>query len=100
VESTREIFLKELKCRELQGEEEFPIAYYYDVMNICRIMDKTIDEKTKLDHLYQGLNQLIFTSVYVRKPDTCKEFLCLLKLHAEAGDMTRKNELRVAAIPT
>ena len=82
----------------MQGEDESHLAYYYDIMNMCRILDPNMNENTKLDHLYQGLKRSIFTSVCIQKPETCERFLKLIKLHAEAGDMTRKNNSRVGMV--
>ena len=92
VKGTRELFLEEFqkgnnklfmerKLRSrMQGEDESPLAYYYDIMNMFRILDPTMDENTKLDHLYQGLKRSIFTSDhFIQKPETCESFFKINK---------------------
>jgi len=110
VEGTREVFLKEfqkgnfklyqeqrLRTR-VQADKESPIAYFYDVMNMCRILDPGMKESTKLDHLYRGLSRGLFKDIYVERPETCERFLELLKLHTEAGDMAKTGNIRIGMI--
>ena len=109
-EGTRDLFLKEFmkgnyklfieqKLRSrTQGADECPIAYFYDILNMCRILDHAMPETTKLDHLYRGLQKALFIDIYVKKPATSSDFLVLLKLHADARDMAKHKELCVAVV--
>jgi len=82
----------------MQGEDECPLSYYYDVMNMCRVINPNMSERNKLDYLYQGLKKSLFTEIYTKRPDTCAKFLELLKLHTEAGDIARKKGLYVGVL--
>ena len=109
-DGAREIFLKEFqkgtyalyqeqKLRNrMQGEDECPLSYYYDVMNLCRVINPNMSERNKLDYLYQGLKRSLFTSIYTERPETCAKFLELLKLHTEAGDIARKKGMFVGVL--
>ena len=109
-DGAREIFLKEFqkgtyalyqeqKLRNrMQDENECPLSYYYDVMNLCRVINPNMSERNKLDYLYQGLKRSLFTSIYTARPETCAKFLELLKLHTEAGDIARKKGMFVGVL--
>ncbi len=109
-DGAREIFLKEFqkgtyalyqeqKLRNrMQDENECPLSYYYDVMNLCRVINPNMSERNKLDYLYQGLKRSLFTSIYTARPETCAKFLELLKLHTEAGDIARKKGVFVGVL--
>ena len=85
VKNTKEMFLEELQ----KGNNKLFME---------RLLDHNLDENNKLDYLYQGLKRSIFTSVCIQKPETYERFLKLIKLHAEDGDMTRKNNSRVGMV--
>jgi hypothetical protein len=93
-----------------QGANEPAAEYYYEVMNLCRLMDTNMTEAAKIHHLYQGLKRTLVEKIWVLQPKTCAEFLATIRRHTEATDIaqnqgwavhtlaTDKEEARVAAI--
>nr|CAH0104289.1 unnamed protein product [Daphnia galeata] len=93
-----------------QGANEPAAEYYYEVMNLCRLMDPNMTEAAKIHHLYQGLKRTLVEKIWVLQPKTCAEFLATIRRHTEATDIaqnqgwavhtlaTDKEEARVAAI--
>jgi hypothetical protein len=92
-----------------QGANEPAAEYYYEVMNLCRLIDPNMTEAAKIHHLYQGLKRTLVEKIWVLQPKTC-EFLATIRRHTEATDIaqnqgwavhtlaTDKEEARVAAI--
>lgn len=48
--------LRQLRSR-VQGENEDPVAYFYDILDRCRKIDPGMLEDDKLEYLFQGLNR-------------------------------------------
>ena len=47
-------FFKEKKLRSrVQGADEPVTDYYYDVLDLCRIVDPTMSEAVKLEYLFR-----------------------------------------------
>jgi hypothetical protein len=93
-----------------QGANEPASEYYYEVMNLCQLMDPNLTEAAKIHHLYQGLKRTLVEKIWVLQPKICAEFLATIRCHTEAADVaqnqgwaihtlaTDKEEARVAAI--
>lgn len=88
---------RKLRAR-VQGDTECPIDYYYDILNMCRMLDENMSEERKKDYLYQGLKKSLFTEIYKRQPATCSDFLALLKLHVEASALAQPGGSRVGLV--
>ena len=96
----RSVFLKEfqpdnyglfqesrLRSRK-QGVDEPTIRYYYEILNLCRLVDLNMSETHRLEHLFRGLRPDLFRKIYPLKPRTCEEFLTLAKSYTEASLMS------------
>ena len=53
-----------------QGAKETAVEYYYEVMNLCRLMDPNMAEAAKIHHLYHGLKRTLVEKVWVLQPKT------------------------------
>lgn len=73
-----------------QGLDEPATAYYYDILNLCRLVNPTMTEVSKLDYLFRGLKSSLLEKVYPMKPKNCKEFLEFMKSHSEASMMANR----------
>jgi hypothetical protein len=73
-----------------QGANEQAAEYYYEVMNLCRLMDPNMTEAAKIHHLYQGLKRTLVEKIWVLQPKTCAEFLATIRRHTEATDRTTR----------
>lgn len=92
-------FFQEKKLRaRVQGPEEPVTAYYYDVMDLCRIVDPQMPEAVKLENLFRGINPKLLKKVYPMKPRSCSEFLSAVKLHSEASEMVGQRTLGVGMV--
>jgi hypothetical protein len=49
-----------LRQRE-QGNEEDVVAYFYDIINLCRIVNPTMSQEQQLQYLYRGFETNFFT---------------------------------------
>ncbi|KZS02356.1 Uncharacterized protein APZ42_000633, partial [Daphnia magna] len=100
VPGLRSVFLKEfqpdnyglfqetrLRSRT-QGVDEPTIRYYYEILNLCRLVDPNMSETNRLEHLFRGLRPTLFRKIYPLKPKTCEEFLALAKPYTEASLMS------------
>lgn len=107
VEGLRERFLKdfqqgnyrlyqEAKLRaRVQGPDECPTVYYYDVLNLCRVVDPAMSEAQKIENLFRGLKPALIEKVYPAKPRKCSDFLSLIKLHSEATIMAKTKDCAI-----
>lgn len=82
----------------LQVSDEPVIAYYYDVLNLCRMVNPAMAEKSRLDYLFHGLEPSLSEKVYPMKPRDCKEFLEFLKPYSETA-MTANTKSWSASVP-
>jgi hypothetical protein len=92
-----------------QGANEPAAEYYYEVMNLCRLMDPNMTEAAKIHHLYQGLKRTLVER-YGSSNRRPVQFLATIRRHTEAADIAQnqgwavhtlaadKEEARVAAI--
>ncbi|XP_045035969.1 uncharacterized protein LOC123476958 [Daphnia magna] len=95
-----------------QGINEPAAEYYYEIINLCRLMDPNISEEAKLHHLYEGLKPTLVEKIWVLQPKTCIDFLTAVRRHTEAAELAcnkgwavhmlaeereREEETRVAA---
>jgi hypothetical protein len=85
-----------------QGSIEPATAYFYDVVDLCRIVNPNMSEQLKLEYLFRGLQPTMIERVYPLRPKTCGEFLSLIKIHTEASVMAGKEggSLAINALTT
>ena len=55
----------------MEGLNEPVIEYYYEVLNLCRIINPTMSEAVKFENLFRGLHPNLLKKVYLMKPRTC-----------------------------
>ena len=70
-----------------QGPTESGMDYYYDVVNLCRLIDVNMPESMKLSHLFRGLQPDLMKKIWIKRPPTCAQFLSELKIHAEVEEL-------------
>ncbi|KZR95477.1 Uncharacterized protein APZ42_010788, partial [Daphnia magna] len=68
--------------------DEPTIRYYYEIDNLCRLVDPNMSETHRLEHLFRGLRPTLFRKIFPLKPKTCEEFLALAKSYTEASLMS------------
>ena len=82
------MFLDRKLRSRVRGDCEDPVEYYYDVLNMCRMLDPQMSEERKMDYLYQGIRpDSLLGEVYKQQPSTCREILDFLKLDQEAKSL-------------
>jgi hypothetical protein len=70
-----------------QGINEPAVEYYYDVVNLCRLVDPQMAEARKLGHLFDGLRPTLIEIIWMTQPKTCEEFLTAARLLSEAAEV-------------
>ena len=58
-----------------QSPDENLTEYFYDVLNICRLVDKNMAEKMKVHHLLKGLRPNLREKLWPLRPKKCSDFL-------------------------
>ena len=99
IDGLRTVFLKEflkqghawhnearLRKRK-QGANEPAVEYYYDIVNLCRLVDPQMSVARKLGHLFDGLRPTLVEKIWMTQPKTCEEFLTAAKLLSEAAEV-------------
>lgn len=77
--------LQEAKLRQrTQGNEEDVVSYFYDIVNMCRLVNPNMSQEQQLEYLYRGLKPSLLQKIYPQKPASTADFLDLAKLHMEA----------------
>jgi hypothetical protein len=78
--------VQESKIRQReQGNEEDVVSYFYDIVNMCRMVNPAMSQEQQLQYLYRGLKPTLFAKIYPLQPPTTADFLELAKLHAETS---------------
>ncbi|CAF3295255.1 unnamed protein product, partial [Rotaria sp. Silwood2] len=72
--SSKQLASNRLRTRQ-QRHDEAVIEYYTDVMKLCKLVDPTMTDASKIDHLFHGLKPSIMKEVFRRAPSTPAEFL-------------------------
>lgn len=72
--TTKQLASHRLRTRT-QRYDEPVIEYYTDVMKLCKLVDSSMTDASKLDHLFYGLNQSLMKEVLRKNPKTPSEFL-------------------------
>ncbi|CAF1487839.1 unnamed protein product, partial [Rotaria sordida] len=71
--------LKQLASHRLRNRQQHydepVIEYYADVTKLCKIIDPSMTDVSKTDHLYHGLKSSLMKEVFGRAPTTPSEFL-------------------------
>ena len=92
---------QEAKLRKRkQGIDEPGVEYYYEIIDLCRIVDPLMPEGTKLDYLFRGLKPSLLEKIWVKNPRTCAQLLTEIKLHTEAAEMANQEEWSVSVLGT
>jgi hypothetical protein len=111
VRGLRSIFLREFqhenytlfqekKLRDrIQGLEEPTIGYFYDVLDLCRLVDGNMADLTKIEYLFRGLRPTLVEKIYPCRPQTCADFLALVKVYEEAANMANRRDWVSAQLP-
>ena len=82
---------QEAKLRNrVQGINEPTTNYYYDILDLCRVVNQNMSEINKLQYLYRGLKPSLLEKIYPLKLTTCVDFLAAAKVHAEAALMANR----------
>ncbi len=63
------------------------MEYYYDVVNLCRLVDPQMTEERKLGHFFDGLRPTLVERIWMTQPKTCEEFLMEVRLLSEAAEV-------------
>jgi hypothetical protein len=63
------------------------VEYYYDIVNLCRLVDPYTSEALKLGHLFDGLRPTFVERIWMAQPKTCEEFLTTAKLLLEVAEV-------------
>ena len=82
----------------VQGLDEDTTAYYYDVLNICRLVNPAMTEEQKLEHLYRGLKPSILEKVFPESPANSADFLAAIKRHALAAQMANRRNWSISVL--
>lgn len=92
---------REVKLRNRkQGLAESGVDYYYEIIDLCRLVDPAMPEATKLDYLFRGMEPSLLEKIWVSTPRTCAALLQLIKLHSEASEMANQAGWSVAVLGT
>lgn len=72
--AVRQLASHRLRTRQQRIDEPI-IEYYTDVMKLCKTIDPTMTDTSKIDHLCHGLKQSLLREVLRHAPKTPAEFL-------------------------
>ncbi|CAF3050663.1 unnamed protein product [Rotaria sp. Silwood2] len=72
--TTKQLASNRLRTR-LQHYDELVIEYYTDIMKLCKLVDPSMTDASKLDHLYHGLKHSLMKEVLRQNPQTPSDFL-------------------------
>ncbi|CAF1502166.1 unnamed protein product, partial [Adineta steineri] len=72
--SSKQIASNRLRTHQ-QRHDEAVIEYYTDVMKLCKLVDPSMTDASKLDHLYHGLKSSLMKDVLREAPATPAAFL-------------------------
>ena len=89
---------KKLRSR-VQGMEEPTTSYVYDVLDLCRLVDPTMPDPTKLEYLFRGLRPTLVEKIYPLRPRTCTDFMSQVKVFEEAANMANRRDWVSAQLP-
>ncbi|KZS02316.1 Uncharacterized protein APZ42_000692, partial [Daphnia magna] len=81
-----------------QGMDEPIVRYYYEILNLCRLVDSNTLEAHRLEHLFRGFRPALLRKISPLKPKTCEEFLTLAKAYTEASLMSEARGWKDAAV--
>ncbi|KZS06701.1 Uncharacterized protein APZ42_029752 [Daphnia magna] len=81
-----------------QGMDEPIVRYYYEILNLCRLVDSNTLEAHRLEHLFRGFRPTLLRKLYPLKPKTCEEFLTLAKAYTEASIISEARGWKDAAM--
>ncbi|KZS17048.1 Uncharacterized protein APZ42_017111 [Daphnia magna] len=87
ISGMRSIFIKEFLQDSYAGYQERKLRnrkqrinepateYYYEIINLCRLIDPNMSEEAKLHHLYEGLKPTLVEKIWVLQPKTYIDLL-------------------------
>ena len=70
----RRFYESKLKNR-YQVKRESVSEYYYDILDLCSVVKKTMPEAEKVDQLFRGLRSELIEKLWGARITTCTEFL-------------------------
>ena len=79
--------------------EEPTTSYVYDVLDLCRLVDPTMPDPTKLEYLFRGLRPTLVEKIYPLRPRTCTDFMSQVKVFEEAANMANRRDWVSAQLP-
>ena len=82
-----------------QGIDEGTANYYYDVLDLCRIVNPVMTDANKLEYLFRGLKPSLLEKNYPLRPQTFQDFLADVKIHTEAAVMANRRDWTKALLP-
>lgn len=78
---------------------ESPEQYYYDVLQLCAIVNSITTEEDRLRDLLRGLRSEVIEKVILAKPTTCADSLRTLQRLKQASMMSQPIETTTCAPP-
>ena len=79
-----------------QRREESVTDYFFDVLDLCRVVNREMTEREKLDHLFRGLRADLVEKLWSMRPRNTKEFLKNAQEYQEIAARSRSKEWLVA----
>ena len=87
------LLFQETRLRSrVQGIDEPTHNYYYDVLDLCRIVDPAMSQSSRLEYLFRGLRPSLLEKVYPMRPKTVEDFLSAVKIHTEAALLAHRQD--------
>ena len=85
-------------CGRRQGPYESVSEYYYDVLDLCRLVDRNMSEKRKVEHLIRGLCPELKEKLWLLRPKKCVDLLRSAQDYLEMTERrpARREEVAVA----
>jgi hypothetical protein len=70
-----------------QGMNKPAVEYYYDIMNLCRLVDPHMSQARKLGHLFNGLRPTMDKRIWMTRPKTYEEFPTAARLLSDVAEV-------------
>lgn len=75
--------------------DRLAVEYYYEMVNLCRLVDPQMLEAPKLGNLFDELRPTLVERIWMTQPKTFEEFLMAARLLSEAADAVDQESLAV-----
>ncbi|KAK4006366.1 hypothetical protein OUZ56_011520 [Daphnia magna] len=90
-------YQKAILRKRKQGINEPGAEYYYEIMNLCRLVNPAMTEE---EYLFNGSRPTLVEKVWVMQPKTSADFLAVMRLHTEAAELVSQREWAVHMMAT